>query len=91
MNLNKYTYPLSSLTPEILAARGNLTEMQLTHYIDKVYTYLLNMPSGKSVLIDSIANSDTKPMFIACTKLFISEVPKSGISFNNDFTQINKF
>jgi hypothetical protein len=90
MDLSNYTYPSSSFTPAIIAHRGAMTDLELTNYIDKVYSYLLKMPTDKNVLITSLCNDATRELFIACIKLFIDEVPSANVVFTNDFQFIRR-
>lgn len=69
---------------------------------DKIKKFILSLPEGKWVIIDSIraVNKDTKPIFIeACKKMIEedsgnyrnSEYKNVYLSFNNDYSAIRLF
>ena len=90
MDLTNFYYPATSYTPDILAHRGTMTDLELANYVDKVYSYLVKMPPNRSVLLSSLCNPSTQELFVACIKLFIREVPKAGVSFSSDYQFIKK-
>lgn len=86
----EYTYPNSSYPPDVLAARGNMTDIELTRYVNRLYGFLLNLPNSYCTEVKKISEEPTRPLFIACVKMFIQEVPMAGISFSYDYQFIKK-
>lgn len=62
----------------------------LNEYLEKVWAFLNGMKTGSKVLIDNIATNETKELFIASVKLYITETSFCSVVFTNDFKTIKK-
>jgi len=78
------------ISTEVQQKAGKKSTAELQAYVDRVYALLRQMQPGHKK-IESLANADTKDLFIECIKQYMRETPWQGyLSFNADFTEIIK-